>query len=73
MSNEEIVKLNILIPQLTQKYRVPLPEVLGVSAVLNDQTDPKHIVCAIYKPTGRGPFRDKDGREVWEYEYVGID
>jgi len=30
------------------------------------------IVVAVYEPTGRGPFKDKYGDEVWEYEYKGV-
>lgn len=29
-------------------------------------------VVAVYRPTGRGPFRGEDGRPAWEFEYQGV-
>ena len=29
-------------------------------------------VVAVYKSTGRGPFRGEDGRPAWEFEYQGV-
>jgi len=30
------------------------------------------LIVAVYERTGRGPFRDDDGKAAWEYEYKGV-
>ncbi len=65
---EAILRQYIFLTYHCSEFRVPLHPPARTN-IFSDQLQaitPMHY--AIYTPTGRGPFRDQDGIEVWEYE-----
>lgn len=74
LENPDILKKYILAQQRHIEYLVPLYFELSAKVDLgNPPTLPARVV-AVYRPTGRGPFRipGTDNTEGWEYEYQGV-
>lgn len=73
IENTPILQKYILHPEKSLEYLVLLESVRSFSA-LDECLLPKRspMVLAVYKMTGRGPFRMSDGNPGWEYEYQGV-
>jgi hypothetical protein len=56
------------------EYRIALYSPPDVKYIPSDEAITRTaVVRAIYRPTGRGPFRGENGRAAWEYEYIGVE
>jgi hypothetical protein len=70
LDNPVILKKYILAPE-SMEYLVPLQKEINCTIPDRYPTKIEPRVVAVYKPTGRGPFRD-GSREGWEFEYQGV-
>ena len=70
--NPAILKQYLLAPR-SEEYLIPLFPEISYSPSPKEYPEmlPPRVV-AVYRPTGRGPFRGEDNLEEWEFEYQGI-
>lgn len=72
--NPAILKKYILVPDYKRahEYIIALIPVEHKTTFAYEIPKQALQVFAVYKPTGRGPFKNEDGNKSYEYEYMGV-